>query len=102
MINIIEAPSLFLENIILNTYQNKIFWISTGLMKGSKYTTHITIPLTKKSLKVEVYDMDSLSFIKTEFTGLNEKIEFKALSAQDHPMRISRLIQSVKRQLKII
>lgn len=100
MINNIDTPALFLENIILGTYQNKILWIPTGLMQGSKYTALITIPPTKKSIKIEMFDMGNLSFIKSEFSGMKEKVEFKALNAQDHPMRMSRLIQSIKTQLK--
>ena len=90
----IDTPELFLENLISDTWEDKIDWDTREFDYGLVHMTLIIVPKTMKYLKIEVFDIGYSSFVKTEFhTGKEiNKVEFSSLNKKQHPERIKRLI----------
>ena len=95
----IEMPALFIENLISDTWEEKISWDTHGFDYGLVHMALLIIPKTMKYLKVEVFDIGYSSFIKTEFhTGKEiNRVEFSSITRKQHPERFSRLTMAIKR-----
>jgi len=107
--NIIDAPDLFVESLIDDTFDDRLTWSTLELNVGTKHTTIIDVPTTTKYLKVELFEIPTIStgkwekssssFLKIEFhVGYKNRIEFESINKKDHPERIIRLLQAIKRQ----
>lgn len=98
----IDNPDLFLESLINDTWENKLFWDPYNYDNGLVHITYINVKGTKKFLKIEVYDMGRISLVKTSFNGPDNKVMFENIKSGEQRERIQRLILSIKRQQEYI
>lgn len=103
-VKIIDTPSLLLESLIEDTYNDKIKWeISEMEDLGIKSTTTISIPNTKKFLIFEFYDLGSASFMKTTFNKgffSSDIIDFESINVLKEKERLIRLSQAIYNKKK--
>jgi len=98
--NEVPSPELFLENVIEDTFNDKIDWLSRIFEHGLIHLVLVGVPGTMKFLKLEVFEIGKASFVRIEFhTGIStNKITFQNIKSRDHAERIQRLIKAIQRQ----
>ena len=90
----------FMDSLIRDTWDSKIEWESYVFDYGFRYLTIICIPNTKKYLKIEVFDMGSSSFVKTDFYKEKDYTHFDNVKSKEHRERVVRLIKAIKSQVE--
>lgn len=101
----ITSPALYLEQLITDTWEDKIFWDSFTFEYGMRDICLINIKGTKKYLKLELFEMGSSSFLKTEFHKYpkteDNVVRFENIKLKEQRERMNRLILAVTRQRDI-
>lgn len=98
--NIISTPRSFIEELIKDTWGDKIFWgLEDEFETGKRYSTYISIPNTSKKLEIKFFDLGANSFIKTSFFS-TKKIEFENINGTYYREVIARLNRAIKEKLK--
>lgn len=97
----IDTPSLFLESLIVDTFDDKIKWHQEDLeFIGEKYTALINITY-KKYLKIQIFDLGKSSYVKIRYhrgKDWQDIVDFESIDYSAQTERIMRLSQAIKRQ----
>jgi len=97
----INAPGLFLESLIEDTFNDKIKWYPEDLQFiGKKYTALINITY-KKYLKIQIFELGKSSYVKIRYhigKEWQDIVDFESIDYSDQTGRILRLSQAIERQ----
>ena len=101
-VEVLQAPNLLLENLIEDTFNDKVQWESTLMNYGKKSTAIIDILDTHKCLRFDFYEMGTASYINTKFIRGDDWldiVEFESINATKERERLARLGQAIRRQI---